>query len=62
MDNDLPTMKTRLRWKNRKTYSLVIPPAFLQATFDIFPRTNQACIIRSAHTVSGKPALLVEFD
>ena len=62
MENSLLEMKTRLHWKNRKAFSLVIPPAFLQSNFRFFPRTNQPCLIRPVQSEKGRPALIVEFE
>lgn len=62
MENEMPAIKTRLHWQNRKTYSLVIPPAFLQSAFSFFPRNNQICLVKPYKTETGKPCLVIQFE
>lgn len=62
MNNSPTPLRARLHWKNRKSYALVIPPAFLQGIFNFFPRTNQVCTIHPTQSENGKPAIIVEFE
>lgn len=62
MEASVNEIRARLHWKNRKTYSLIIPPSFLQGTLGPFPRTNQICRIRSTQSQTGKPVLFIEFE
>lgn len=62
MSPEINSIRARLHWKNRKSYTLTIPPAFLQGNFICFPRTNQLCKLRTVESESGRPTLMIEFE